>query len=103
MVTTITVRVAPRGAEGLVCVRDTGVGIRLADLAHVFERFWQLGKNDGRGWGLGLHICKAIVEAHGGRISVSSDVGHGRDFSFTLPLTDGRRELAEVVGASAYP
>jgi chemotaxis family two-component system sensor kinase Cph1 len=82
----ITVRAASQGREVLVCVRDTGVGIRAADLPHVFERFWQLGKNDGRGWGLGLYICKAIVEAHGGRIWVSSDVGRGSDFSFTLPL-----------------
>jgi chemotaxis family two-component system sensor kinase Cph1 len=82
----ITISAAPRGEDVLVCVRDTGAGIGASDLCHVFERFWQLGKGDGRGLGLGLYICKAIVEAHGGTISASSDVGRGSEFSFTLPV-----------------
>jgi signal transduction histidine kinase len=82
----VLVRVAPHGKEVLVCVRDTGVGIRAEDLPHVFERFWQVGKSDRRGLGLGLYICKGIVEAHGGRIWASSDVGGGSKFLFTLPV-----------------
>ncbi len=64
----VTVRASSRGEEVLVCVQDTGVGIPAGDLPHVFERFWQVGKKDRRGLGLGLFICKGIVEAHGGRI-----------------------------------
>jgi signal transduction histidine kinase len=75
-----------RGYEVLVCVRDTGAGIQAADLPHVFERFWQVGKSDRRGLGLGLYICKGIVEAHGGRIWASSEVGRGSEFFFTLPV-----------------
>jgi signal transduction histidine kinase len=82
----VAVWAAPLGHEALVCVEDTGVGIPEADLPHVFERFWQVGKNDRRGLGLGLYICRGIVEAHHGRIWVSSVVGRGSKFAFTLPL-----------------
>ena len=81
----VTVCAAPRGEEVLVSVRDTGTGIRAAELPHVFERSWQAGTNDRRGLGLGLYICKGIVEAHGGRIWASSEVGRGSEFFFTLP------------------
>ena len=80
----ITLRASRRGASVLVCVQDTGVGIRAADLPHVFERFWQLD-GDGHGWGLGLYICKAIVETQGGTIWASSEVGRGSALTFTLP------------------
>jgi chemotaxis family two-component system sensor kinase Cph1 len=82
----IALHASRRGAELLVCVQDTGVGIGAADLPHVFERFWHL-ERDGRGWGLGLYICKAIVEAHGGAIWASSVAGAGSAFSFTLPCS----------------
>ena len=82
----VTVCAAPRGAEVLVSVRDTGTGIRAVDLPHVFERSWQAGTNGRRGLGLGLYICKGIVEAHGGRIWVSSEVSCGSEFFFTLPM-----------------
>jgi len=52
----------------------------------VFERFWQIGKHDRRGLGLGLYISKMIVENHGGRIWVDSKIGHGSVFHFTVPL-----------------
>ena len=80
----ITLRASRRGASVLVRVQDTGVGICAADLPYVFERFWRR-ERDGHGWGLGLYICKAIVEAHGGEIWASSEVGRGSAFSFTLP------------------
>lgn len=72
------------------CVVDTGSGIPLEMHEAVFERFWQVGKNDQRGLGLGLHISKCIVESHGGRIGVESKVGEGSKFSFTLPIANRR-------------
>ncbi len=67
-------------------VRDSGPGIRPSELPHVFKRFWQIDSERRRGLGLGLHICETIVEAHGGRIWVESEFGHGATFRFTLPV-----------------
>lgn len=72
----------------LVSVTDTGAGIPPDMLEVIFERFWQIGKNDRRGLGLGLYISKCIVEAHGGKIWVESTVGKGSCFLFTLPAAD---------------
>jgi PAS domain S-box-containing protein len=85
----------PRGGSAILradlghdCVAfsvvDTGVGIPADEQAFVFDRFWQ-GRRGGRGSGLGLTICRGIVEAHGGHIRVESDVGRGTAFTFTLP------------------
>jgi signal transduction histidine kinase len=67
------------------CLRDTGCGMVPEDAAHVFERFWQVGKDDRRGLGLGLYLCKAIVEAHHGTMWVTSEAGVGSSFYFTVP------------------
>ena len=69
-----------------ISVTDNGPGIPEQAKAQLFERFSQLQLNDRRGLGLGLFIAKWIVEAHKGRIWVTSDVGKGSTFSFTLPL-----------------
>ena len=68
----------------LVRVSDTGVGIPPAALPRIFERYFTT-ETGGRGTGLGLFIAKALVEAHGGHISVSSEPGKGTTFAFTLP------------------
>lgn len=68
-------------------VRDTGPGIAPLDLEHVFDRFWQGRGGQRSGAGLGLAICKGIVEAHGGRIWVESELGVGTAFFFTLPVS----------------
>jgi signal transduction histidine kinase len=68
-------------------VTDTGPGIPENLLESVFERFWQAGKDDRRGLGLGLYIAKSLVEAHGGRIWAESRLGEGSTFSFTLPIS----------------
>jgi PAS domain S-box-containing protein len=81
---TISVGAAPRQDEVLFWVTDTGAGIAGEDLPHVFDRFWQAGRNGRRGAGLGLAIAKGIVEAHGGRIWVESTPGRGSTFFFTL-------------------
>jgi signal transduction histidine kinase len=82
---TISVGVEQGDGEVRFSVRDAGAGIPADKLQVVFERFWQVGKNDRRGLGLGLYISRCLVEAHGGRIWVESEVGAGSLFSFTVP------------------
>jgi signal transduction histidine kinase len=65
-------------------VTDTGPGIDPDDLERVFDRFWQARGADARGAGLGLSICKRIIEAHGGRVWVESRVGEGTTVSFMI-------------------
>lgn len=72
---------------GRIIVRDTGIGIPEEDLSRIFERFYRVDKARSRevgGTGLGLAIVKHIVEAHSSKISVTSKVGEGSEFSFTL-------------------
>jgi signal transduction histidine kinase len=71
-------------------VSDSGEGIPARMLESIFERFWQVGKNDRRGMGLGLYISRCIVESHGGRIWAESTVGKGSQFYFTIPVTRSR-------------
>ncbi len=69
-------------------VRDTGIGITDADIPNIFNRFYQGDKSRSgasRGSGLGLHICKRIVEAHGGEITVTSNPEHGVTLVVILP------------------
>lgn len=73
------------GDELLVSISDTGSGIPGNLLEAIFERFWQVGKDDRRGVGLGLFISRSIVENHGGRIWAESKPGEGSRFCFTLP------------------
>lgn len=67
-------------------VRDQGPGIAPEDLPHVFDRFWQGGRDRRHGAGLGLAIARRIVQGHGGTIGVDSRPGEGSTFHFTLPL-----------------
>jgi signal transduction histidine kinase len=83
---TIVLRAAQQGEEVVFELRDDGAGIAKSALPHIFERFWQIDSDARRGLGLGLHICENIVKAHGGKISVDSEVGKGSTFRFSLPL-----------------
>ena len=67
-------------------VADTGPGIPPGDVERVFDRYWQAKKTANLGSGLGLTIAKGIVEAHGGSINVSSALGEGTVFTFSIPL-----------------
>jgi len=81
----ITVGASARDNDVVVWVKDTGAGIDPEQLPHIFDRFWQAKKRERRGIGLGLSICKAIVEAHGGRIWAESTPGAGTTLYFTVP------------------
>jgi two-component system phosphate regulon sensor histidine kinase PhoR len=75
--------------EAVVAVTDTGIGIPLLDQERIFERFYRVDAARSReagGTGLGLSIAKHIIDAHGGRLWVESEVGRGSKFSFSLPL-----------------
>jgi signal transduction histidine kinase len=80
---------------------DTGPGIAPAHLPHVFDRFWKAETGSKRGTGLGLYIAKSIVEAHGGRIWVESQLGQGAKFHFTLPLTEAQHSRGKKQGDGA--
>jgi signal transduction histidine kinase len=82
---TITISVGPHEGGGQISVSDTGKGIPPTELERIFNRFHRTADGDRRGLGLGLYICKAIVDAHGGYIWASSEPGRGSTFSFTLP------------------
>jgi two-component system, NtrC family, sensor histidine kinase KinB len=73
-------------------IRDTGAGIPAEYLSRIFERFVQVPGATGGGAGLGLPIAKALVEAHGGTLNVTSHVGIGSIFGFTLPLAPMSQE-----------
>ena len=81
----IDIAVERHAEEVLFSVRDTGPGIAHDDLVAIFDRFWQAPTTTRRGLGLGLYISKCIVESHGGRIWVESELGRGSVFRFTLP------------------
>jgi signal transduction histidine kinase len=81
----VRVEAARRNGEVVVSVRDSGPGIPADQRAHIFDRFWQAKETAGLGTGLGLSIARGLVERHGGRLWVDSEVGAGSTFSFTLP------------------
>ena len=85
----IRVSLEANGSSAQFQVADSGVGITAEDLPHIFERFYRADKSRSRAEGrngLGLAICKAIVDAHGGSIEVASQVGSGSTFTVKLPL-----------------
>jgi signal transduction histidine kinase/DNA-binding response OmpR family regulator len=86
----VTCDVYRKNDELVVSITDTGIGIAMDDYSAVFEQFKQVGgdtlTDKPKGTGLGLPICKEIVEHHGGRIWLESEVGKGSTFSFALPV-----------------
>ena len=81
----VTVRAANGPTSVVVSVEDSGIGIEPEALTRIFDRFWQARSTPRRGSGLGLAIARGIIEAHGGRIWVESEVRRGSIFSFSLP------------------
>jgi signal transduction histidine kinase len=84
----VAVRTAPADGAVEIAVSDAGIGIAAEDQAAVFEEFRQVGSDTARkreGTGLGLTLARKFVELHGGRIWVTSEIGKGSTFTFTLP------------------
>jgi signal transduction histidine kinase len=84
----VWVRAEQRGEKLVISVRDTGLGISPKALPYVFDKFYRAADVEGytQGTGLGLAIAKRIVEGHGGKIGVESEVGIGSTFTVTLPV-----------------
>ena len=87
----LTVSCRATGEDVIVSVSDAGMGISLRDQEQIFNRFHRAGTGEVQttpGAGLGLYICRAIVEAHGGQIWVKSALHEGATFSFSLPRVE---------------
>jgi two-component system, OmpR family, phosphate regulon sensor histidine kinase PhoR len=85
--------------EVVFTVSDTGIGIPRADQSRIFERFYRVDAARSReagGTGLGLAIAKHLIEAHGGRIWVESEIGKGSHFHFSVPIFDAHRATQHV-------
>jgi signal transduction histidine kinase len=84
----VRLTLTPHRGGAMIRVIDTGVGIDAEELPHIFDRFYRGSRANearGSGSGLGLAIVRSIVDMHGGRIAVDSQVGHGSTFTITLP------------------
>ncbi len=93
----IVVSAAPRPGLVAVTVTDTGIGIPSEYLSRIFEPFVQVPDGPRGGAGLGLAICRRIVTAHGGQMTVDSTLGRGSAFTFTLPrATEAREETHDA-------
>ncbi len=98
----VKLRATSQDKQVVFQVVDDGPGIPPDNMSHLFDNFWQARKNDRRGVGLGLAIVKELVEAHGGKIWVESQVDHGSTFYFSLPSTDLPADRTEsTISASA--
>jgi len=94
----IKINAEQRDNHVAISIGDTGSGIPTEYLPHIFDKFVQVPDAPTGGAGLGLTISKSIVEAHGGQISVQSQVGRGSTFTFTLPLAPESEDARKDVG-----
>lgn len=89
-----------------IYVRDTGAGIPPEDISHLFQKFYRVDNSATRtigGTGLGLFICRKIVELYHGRIWVESKMGEGSTFFINLPRIDSRKAEQLLAEAAAAP
>jgi signal transduction histidine kinase len=98
---TLSVRIVASGQQVRAEIVDKGIGIPEDKQARIFDRFYQVDIESRRhygGVGLGLAICKQIIEAHGGRIGVTSTLGVGSTFYFELPRISPPDRSTDVNG-----
>ena len=96
----ITLSAETRDADVIFTVSDTGIGIPKSDQSRIFERFYRVDAARSReagGTGLGLAIAKHLVEVHGGRIWVESEIGQGSQFHFSVPIFDPERSMCALI------
>lgn len=90
-----------QGNMAEVCISDTGNGIPDGEKREIFDKFYRGSSpvaDNRRSLGLGLYLCRAIVEAHGGAIRVEDNVPHGAVFRFTLPLEEVTYDEPQLPG-----
>jgi len=88
----VEIRVTCRDQEARICIADSGAGVPAAELERIFDKFHRVSRpGQVKGLGLGLSICKGIVEAHGGRIWAENNPGGGLAINVALPLENGRK------------
>jgi two-component system, OmpR family, phosphate regulon sensor histidine kinase PhoR len=100
----IVLSAAAKGHEVVLTVADTGIGIPRADQPRIFERFYRVDvarSREAGGTGLGLSIAKHLVEAHGGRLWVESEVGQGSKFHFSVPIYEAEQAIADRQGLAS--
>jgi len=96
---TVTVGLSVRDEQAMIRVVDTGIGIAPDDRVRLFEKFYRIRRRDTMdipGTGLGLAIVKSIVERHGGKVWVDSELDKGSTFHISLPLGEVESPEAEV-------
>ena len=89
----VTVTMELQEQEGILSVSDHGLGIPIEEQPHLFQKFYRLDSQDDKetyGYGLGLYLCRRLIEAMNGRIWVESSLGHGATFRLALPLASNR-------------
>jgi len=99
----IIVTAEAKDSEVVIAVSDTGIGIPEADQPRIFERFYRVDVARSRevgGTGLGLSIAKHLMEAHGGKLWVESEVGRGSQFHFSVPIFEAERPAPRARGAN---
>jgi len=95
---TVSVGLSVRNGQAVIHVADTGIGIAPDDQVRLFEKFYRIKRRDTmdiRGTGLGLAIVKSIVERHGGKVWVDSELNRGSIFYISLPLGEAKPPVAE--------
>jgi heavy metal sensor kinase len=99
----VTLRLERTRDSARISISDTGIGIAVADLPRIFERFYRAGEaraQNPHGTGLGLAISHSVVQAHRGEITVQSTPGAGTTFTVLLPV-DGRKRLRRIYSRRA--